>query len=280
MDGPGGSINGVDRSSGRAQAHVGGEEGTNEGMKLENKVALVTGAGQGIGKEIALAYAREGAKVGVNDKTEEQASSSAEEVRALGREALPVPADVSLEQPVREMVEKMLREFGRIDVLVNNAGIFNQSRLVDMPVSTWDHMIQVNLRSVYLCTRFVLPSMVERRFGRIINVASQLGIKGASDLTHYCAAKAGIIGFTKALALEVAEHNITANSIAPGPIETDLVIGEVSPDQIAAQIAELPLGRYGQVEEVAPTAVLLAAEPDGNLYTGQTLGPNAGDVMP
>ena len=122
--------------------------------------------------------------------------------------------------------------------------------------------------------------MVERRFGRIINVASQLGIKGAAQLTHYCAAKAGIIGFTKALALEVAEHNIMANSIAPGPIETDLVIGEVSPDRIAAQIAELPLGRYGQVEEVAPTAVLLAAEPDGNLYTGQTLGPNAGDVMP
>src|SRR5215208_5424710 len=167
-------------------------------MKLEGRVALVTGAGQGIGKEIALTYAREGAKIGVNDKTEEQALSSAE----------------------------------------------------------------------------------ERRFGRIINVASQLGLKGAAELTHYCAAKAGIIGFTKALALEVAEHNITANSIAPGPIETDLVIGEVSPDQIAAQIAELPLGRYGQVEEVAPTAVLLAAEPDGNLYTGQTLGPNAGDVMP
>jgi 3-oxoacyl-[acyl-carrier protein] reductase len=249
-------------------------------MKLEGKVALVTGAGQGIGKEIALAYAREGAKVGVNDKMKEQALSSAQEVRALGQEDLPVPADVSLERPVRDMVETMFREFGRIDVLVNNAGIFNQSRLVDMPVSTWDHMIQVNLRSVYLCTRFVLPSMVERRYGRIINVASQLGIKGAAKLAHYCAAKAGIIGFTKALALEVAEHNITANSIAPGPIETDLVVGEVSPDQIAAQIAELPLGRYGQVEEVAPTAVLLAAEPDGNLYTGQTLGPNAGDVMP
>jgi 3-oxoacyl-[acyl-carrier protein] reductase len=256
------------------------EEGTNDGMKLEGKVALVTGAGQGIGKEIALAYAREGAKIGVNDKTEERTLSSAEEIRALGHEALPVPADVSSERPVLDMVETMLREFGRIDILVNNAGIFNQSRLVDLPVSAWDRMIQVNLRSVYLCTRFVLPSMEERRFGRIINVASQLGIKGAAELTHYCAAKAGIIGFTKALALEVAEHNITANSIAPGPIETDLVIGEVSPDQIAAQITELPLGRYGQVEEVAPTAVLLAAEPDGNLYTGQTLGPNAGDVMP
>jgi 3-oxoacyl-[acyl-carrier protein] reductase len=276
----GGLIDGVDRSGGRTRTHVGGEEGTNGGMKLEGKVALVTGAGQGIGKEIALAYAREGAKVGVNDKMKEQALSSAQEVRALGQEVLPVPADVSLERPVRDMVETMLREFGRIDVLVNNAGIFNQSRLVDMPVSTWDHMIQVNLRSVYLCTRFVLPSMVERRYGRIINVASQLGIKGAAKLAHYCAAKAGIIGFTKALALEVAEHNTTVNSIAPGPIETDLVIGEVSPDQIAAQIAELPLGRYGQVEEVAPTAVLLAAEPDGNLYTGQTLGPNAGDVMP
>ncbi len=121
--------------------------------------------------------------------------------------------------------------------------------------------------------------MVRRRAGRIINVSSQLGIKGGADLAHYCAAKAGILGLTKSLALEVAPYNITVNSIAPGPIETLLTAGS-DPDKGEALLARLPLGRYGQPHEVAPTAVLLASEPDGNLYTGQTLGPNSGDVMP
>jgi 3-oxoacyl-[acyl-carrier protein] reductase len=248
-------------------------------MKLEGKVTLITGAGRGIGKEIALAFAREGASVGVNDRTHERIVGTVEEIGALGRKALRLPADVSDEEPVRRMVQAALDEFGKIDVLVNNAGIFDQSSLVDMPVGMWDRMIEVNLRSVFLCTRFVLPSMIERRDGRIINVASQLGIKGAAELVHYCAAKAGILGFTKALALEMADHGITVNSIAPGPIETDLV-PKVSESDTAAKLAGLPLGRYGQAHEVAPTAVLLAADPDGNLYTGQTLGPNSGDVMP
>jgi 3-oxoacyl-[acyl-carrier protein] reductase len=248
-------------------------------MKLEGKVTLITGAGRGIGKEIALAFAREGASVGVNDRTHERIVGTVEEIGALGRKALRLPADVSEEGPVRRMVQAALDEFGKIDVLVNNAGIFDQSSLVDMPVGMWDRMIEVNLRSVFLCTRFVLPSMIERRDGRIINVASQLGIKGAAELVHYCAAKAGILGFTKALALEMADHGITVNSIAPGPIETDLV-PKVSESDTAAKLAGLPLGRYGQAHEVAPTAVLLAADPDGNLYTGQTLGPNSGDVMP
>lgn len=248
-------------------------------MKLEGRVALVTGAGSGIGKAISLAFAREGASVGVNDRTEKRTLGTVEEIRSLKQRAISAPADVSREDPVRHMVDATLEEFGRIDVLVNNAGVFDQSPLVDMPMEMWDRMIEVNLRSVFLCARLVLPSMIERRAGRIINVTSQLGIKGAAELTHYCAAKAGIIGFTKALALEVAEHGITVNSIAPGPIETNLV-PETSAGDTAAKLAQLPLGRYGQVYEVAPTAVLLAADPDGNLYTGQTLGPNSGDVMP
>ena len=148
-----------------------------------------------------------------------------------------------------------------------------------MPVETWDRMIRINLRSVFLCTRFVLPHMVSDRSGRIINVSSQLAIKGGADLAHYCAAKAGILGFTKSLALEVAPHNITVNSLAPGPIETLLTAGS-DPSKTEALLSRLPLGRYGQPHEVAPTAVLLASDPDGNLYTGQTLGPNSGDVMP
>ena len=247
-------------------------------MKLKGKVALVTGAGRGIGREIALAFAREGADVGVNDRSAERALSSTEEISRLGRKALDVPADVSEERPVIDMIGTMLEEFGKIDILVNNAGILNQSSLVDMSVGEWDETINVDLRSVFLCTRFTLPWMIERNAGRIINVASQLGIKGRAGLTHYCAAKAGIIGFTKALALEVGKYSITANCIAPGPIDTDLVA--TSAAQKAALEAELPLRRFGRAQEVGPTAILLAAEPDGNLYTGQTLGPNSGDVMP
>jgi 3-oxoacyl-[acyl-carrier protein] reductase len=248
-------------------------------MKLAGKVALVTGAGRGIGKEISFAFAREGASVAVNDRTEEQTSGTVAEIEALGCRAVSVPADVSGEELVRLMVETVLEEFGRVDVLVNNAGIFDRSPLAEMPTDMWDRMIGVNLRSVFLCARAVLPSMIERRSGRVINVASQLGLKGAPERAHYCAAKAGIIGFTRALALEVAGHGITVNNIAPGPIETDLV-PETDAADTATMLARLPIQGYGQVYEVAPTAVLLAADPDGNLYTGQTLGPNSDDVMP
>ena len=248
-------------------------------MRLEGKVALVTGAGRGVGHEIALAFAREGATLGVNDLTEEDAAKTAGDVEGLGCEALALPADVSSEDGARTMVESFVERFGRVDVLVSNAGVFDESPVASMPIETWDRMIRINLRSVFLCARLVLPHMVRDRSGRIINVSSQLGIKGGADLAHYCAAKAGILGFTKSLALEVAPYNITVNSIAPGPIETLLTAGS-DPDKGEALLARLPLGRYGQPHEVAPTAVLLASDPDGNLYTGQTLGPNSGDVMP
>ncbi|MEJ7871767.1 MAG: 3-oxoacyl-ACP reductase family protein [Rubrobacteraceae bacterium] len=248
-------------------------------MKLEGKTALVTGAGRGIGREIALAFAREGASVGVNDLTGEGVVETVGDVEGMGREALALPADVSPADGARGIVEAFIQRFGRVDVLVNNAGVFDESPVASMPVETWDRMIRINLRSVFLCTRFILPHMVRSRSGRVINVSSQLAIKGGADLAHYCAAKAGIIGFTKSLALEVAPHNVTVNSIAPGPIETLLTAGS-DPAKGQATLARLPLGRYGHPHEVAPTAVLLASDPDGNLYTGQTLGPNSGDVMP
>lgn len=192
--------------------------------------------------------------------------------------AISVEADVSRATTVQELVDRTLEEFGQIDILVNNADIITQSRLENMPIEMWDEMIAVDLRSVFLCTRVVLPSMIERQFGRIINIASQLGQKGGVGLTHYSAAKAGVIGFTKSLALEVGEYGITANCIAPGPIETALM-ADLSEEWKTEKRKELPIPRFGKVEEVAPTAVMLAAEPDGNIYTGQTLGPNSGDVM-
>ncbi|MHB0980532.1 MAG: 3-oxoacyl-ACP reductase family protein [Thermoleophilia bacterium] len=249
------------------------------GKKLEGKAALITGAGRGIGREIARLFAENGADLCVNYlRSRDAAESLAEQCRGYGSRALVVQADVSKVDPARNLVETALAEFGKIDILVNNAGVLTQALVQDMSVETWDAMIASDLRSVFLCTRFALPSMIERRYGRIINVASQLGQKGAPELGHYCAAKAGVIGFTKALAREVGAYGITANCLAPGPIDTDMVAG-ISESWKDMKRKELPIPRFGRVEEVAPAALLLAADPDGSIFTGQTLGPNSGDVM-
>jgi 3-oxoacyl-[acyl-carrier protein] reductase len=207
-------------------------------------------------------------------------SAVADRCRRHGTSISHATGDVSDPADVERIVGSAVDALnGRIDILVNAAGIATASTVEDMPVELWDEMIRVDLRSVFVCSRAVLPAMLERGWGRIISIASQLGIKGATELAHYCAAKAGVIGFTKSLAQEVAARGVLANAIAPGPIETPILDG-LSEDWKAAKRAELPLGRFGVPEEVAPTAVLLAAEPDSNLYVGQVLGPNSGDVMP
>ncbi len=244
--------------------------------RLAGRTAVVTGAARGIGAAIAVAFAAEGASVCVNDRRQVPELSAL--VERLGARAVACSADVSDEQDAARLISTAVAELGSVDVIVNNAGMLTESLLADMPVAMWDEMIAVDLRSVFLCTRAVLPHMLDRGFGRIINVASQLGQKGGAGLTHYSAAKAGVIGLSKALALEVGQRGVTVNCIAPGPIDTALVAG-ISEEWKAAKRAELPLGRFGRPQEVAPTAVLLAASPDGDLYTGQTLGPNSGDVM-
>ena len=246
---------------------------------LTGRKALVSGATGGIGEAIALAYAQAGARLLLADIDAARAEDVARRCRALGTQAETVIGDVGDESTAHRIIDRCVQAFGGIDILVNNAGMLTQSRCADMSTAMWDEMLRVDLRSVFLCARRAVPHMQAQRWGRIISIASQLGIKGGVELSHYAAAKAGVIGFTKSLALEVAPDNVLVNAIAPGPIATPLVDG-ISADWKRAKEASLPLGRFGRADEVAPTAVLLASDPGGNLYVGQTLGPNSGDVMP
>lgn len=246
---------------------------------LSGRTALVTGAASGIGAAIALAYAEAGARLALADRAP---GDALDKVRvscvAQGVEVVVVHADVSDETQVERVFAQARNELGGIDVLVANAGILTESPVAAMPTALFDEMIAVNLRSVFLCGRAALPPMLEAGFGRIINIASQVGQRGGAGLAHYAAAKAGVIGFTKSLAREVGGTGVTANCIAPGPIRTPLG-GTLSDEWTSSLMAGLPLKRSGEPFEVAPTAVLLASDPGGNLYTGQTLGPNSGDVM-
>lgn len=251
----------------------------NTSKPLDGRRAVVTGAGSGIGEAITLAYAQAGARLLLADIDAARAEDVARRCRALGTQAETVIGDVGDESTAHRIIDRCVQALGGIDILVNNAGMLTQSRCADMSTAMWDEMLRVDLRSVFLCARRAVPHMQAQRWGRIISIASQLGIKGGVELSHYAAAKAGVIGFTKSLALEVAPDNVLVNAIAPGPIATPLVDG-ISADWKRAKEASLPLGRFGRADEVAPTAVLLASDPGGNLYVGQTLGPNSGDVMP
>ena len=249
-------------------------------MRLEGKKALITGGASGIGKEIAESFAKVGADIVVNYHSRlEEAMDLQESIEKKYKVKVEiVKADVTDEQQVKELVSFSLEKMGKIDILVNSAGILKQYPFVDLPIETWDKTIEVNLRGPFLMIKAVLPHMIENKFGRIINISSQLGQIGGVELAHYTASKAGMIAMTKSLAREVGVHGITANCIAPGPIETDL-ISNLDEDWKKTKESELAIPRFGKVEEVAPSAVFLASEPDGNLYTGQTLGPNSGDVM-
>jgi 3-oxoacyl-[acyl-carrier protein] reductase len=245
---------------------------------LEGRKALVTGSSRGIGRAIALAYAREGADVAINYRAAaDEAQSLAGEIAELGRRALVIQADVSQEDQVQALVGRTLAEFGRIDILVNNAGFVTLSPVARMETALWDEMLGTHLRGTFLVTRAVLPGMLEGGDGRIINISSQLGQIGREWMAHYAAAKAGIIGFTKSLAREVVKQGVLVNCIAPGPIDTGIV-PQGAGQPVTNYDQMLPIGRPGTTDEVAPTAVFLASDA-ASYYVGQTLGPNGGDVM-
>jgi 3-oxoacyl-[acyl-carrier protein] reductase len=246
--------------------------------KLTDKVAIVTGGARGIGGQIAMAFAGEGADVVIADMLDEAAAAPVMASIAMsGRRPLFVHTNVAEEQQVRAMVDTTIAEFGRVDILVNNAGTFSEHGCEELSVEEFDRVVGVNLRGSFMCSRFVIPGMLERKSGVIINVASQLGQIGGLDMAHYCASKAGIIGMTKGMAREVATRGVRVNAIAPGPIVTDMM-AEESEEWAARKLSELPMARFGQPDEVAPTAVFLASE-DSSYYVGQTLCPNGGDVM-
>ena len=242
-----------------------------------SRIALVTGAGSGIGRAIAEKLAQNGERVVVNDVNPETADEVVAGIKEWGGEAAAAPGDVSDAESVQRIVVATHEAYGSPEILVNNAGFLQQKRFVDLTVEDFDRMIAVHLRGTFLCTRAVLPEMLSRGSGIIVNVASQLGQIGGIELCHYSSAKAGIIGLTKSLAREVSAQGVRVNAVAPGPINTELVLG-LSEEWRNAKAAELPLGRFGEPWEVAETVAFLVSD-GAALYVGQTLGPNSGDVM-
>ncbi|WP_191060874.1 SDR family NAD(P)-dependent oxidoreductase [Geminicoccus harenae] len=247
-------------------------------FSLAGRTALVTGGSRGIGGAIVELFARHGAKLALCHYGDEAgAATLCRKLEGQGFRASATACDVANEDEVAAMAAWARAELGQVDILVNCAGIGGDRAFTELSVAEWDRMIAVHLRGTFLVTHAFFPDMVRRGFGRVINIASQLAYKGAPGLAHYCAAKAGIVGFTRALAYEGAPHGVTVNGIAPGPIETDLLNG-MSDSWRAMKQAQLPIGRFGQVGEIAPTALLLASDA-GSFYVGQTLSPNGGDVM-
>jgi 3-oxoacyl-[acyl-carrier protein] reductase len=243
--------------------------------KLTGRVAVVTGGAAGIGRAIGMLYAEEGCDLALIDRNGEGAEKVADAIRRLGRRAIAVKTDIGVEAEIDAAFATIRKEFGDPDILVNNAGIVTVAHLETMPVSQFDDMIRINLKSVFLCTRAVLPGMRKKRYGRIVNISSQLAYKGGAGMAHYAAAKAGILGITRSLAYEVTADNIAVNAICPGPIDTDM---KLPPEWASKKQSELVIGRQGRVEEIAPTALLLACE-EAAFYVGATFHPNGGDIM-
>ena len=247
-------------------------------MKLIGKTALVTGASRGIGREIALELARQGANVVVNYAgSEAKAYEVVEEIKGIGREAIAIQCDVSNNESVTDMVKATIDHFGKIDILVNNAGITRDNLLMRMKENEWDDVININLKGVFLCTKAVTRQMMKQRNGRIINISSVVGVSGNPGQANYVAAKAGVIGLTKTSAKELASRGITVNAIAPGFITTEMT-DQLTEDIQNEMLKMIPLAQFGEPKDIANSVVFLASD-DSRYITGQTIHVNGGMVM-
>jgi NAD(P)-dependent dehydrogenase (short-subunit alcohol dehydrogenase family) len=254
-------------------------------MKLKDRVAIVTGAAEGIGKAIAVAFAEEGAKVVIADINYELAKETTAEI---GGDVIALKADVTKWDEVTAMVKQTVEKFGRVDILVNNAGVVRKGWVKDLPEEVWDEVLTINLKGTFLCSKAVLPTMIEQQYGRIITISSIAGKQGEAAGSAYCSSKFGQIGFTQALALEVARDNITVNAICPGPIPTrlgeygireDAKLRGQDPDEFRQWFLDrTPFGVQGTPEQVAKMAVFVASD-DCDFTTGSAFNCNGGIIM-
>jgi len=258
-------------------------------MRLKDRVAIVTGGGAGIGRSICINMAKEGAKIAVMDINEEAALETAEMIEKEDGEALALKMDVTSKADVKATTAKVLRTHGKIDILVNNAGTDIKGAITELTERTWDTLMDINLKGVFLCTQAVSHSMIEQRYGRIVNISSMAGKTGEPLTSPYCATKFGVIGFTQSIALELGKHNITVNAVCPGPVDTDLIrqsvaqsakIKGMAPEDFLQEffINPTPLGRIAQPVDIARAVIFLASD-DAEFITGSTLNVSGGREM-
>lgn len=246
-------------------------------MKLSGKVAIVTGAAQGIGKAIALALAHQGANIVVSDINLEGAEKTAGEITSLGRDSLAARVNVAVFSEVEDFINKVLDKFGKIDILVNNAGVTRDTLLLRMKENDWDMVLDVNLKGTFNCTKACCRSMLKQKSGKIVNIASIIGIIGNAGQANYAASKAGIIGFTKSIAKELAGKGINVNAIAPGFIKTKMT--EILSEEVKQNLlTQIPLRKLGEPEDIAKTVVFLVSD-EASYITGQVIKVDGGMVM-
>lgn len=251
---------------------------------LNGKVVIITGSGRGIGRGIAKTLASLGARITINDLNKESAEKTALEIREAGGKAIAAPGDVTSPEQVAHVVKKTVEEFQGVDILVNNAGIIGLKAFGEITLEEWNQMFAVHLTGSFLFSQAVIPYMKKAGSGKIINIASNWGQRGAANAVHYSTVKAGIIGYTKALARELAQENIIVNAVAPGPIETEMIeeearllnttVGQVR-DSLTLTI---PMKRLGSINDVAYSVAFLASQA-GDFYCGQVISPNGGEVI-
>jgi NAD(P)-dependent dehydrogenase (short-subunit alcohol dehydrogenase family) len=258
-------------------------------MRFKDRVAIVTGGGAGIGRSVCVNMVKEGAKVVVADINQAAAQETADSIKKEGGDALAIKTDVTQRPDAQAMADAALKTYGKIDILVNNAGTDIKGAITELTEKTWDTLMDINLKGVFLCTQAVSHSMIEQQYGRIVNISSMAGKTGEPLTSPYCATKFGVIGFTQSIALELGKHNITVNAVCPGPVDTDLIrqsvaqsakIKGMAPEDFLQEffINPTPLGRIAQPVDIARAVIFLASD-DAEFITGSTLNVSGGREM-